>query len=114
MCVDGVQCENAPKTGIESVTCTCVQVMPDACEGLELPKKVQRFVTRACRYFAQAVDARPRKERRRLRQGARSLRRAVSAVTRAQLQGFSPECAADLAAFYRAVSDRAALLADQI
>jgi hypothetical protein len=71
-------------------------------------------VTRACRFFAQAVDAKPRKQRKRLRQGARALRRAIAVISRAQAQGFSPECAADLVTFYREAGDRAALLADEI
>jgi hypothetical protein len=114
VCVDGTTCDNTLKPGIASVTCTCEQVAPDTCEGLELPRKVQRYVTRACRFFAQAVDARPKKQRKRLRQGARALRRAIAAISRAQVHGFSPECAADLVSFYRQAGDRATLLAEEI
>jgi hypothetical protein len=74
---------------------------------------VQRYTTRACRLFDAAVDAPARKERRRLRQGARALRRAVAVVVRAQVRGLAPECAAALADQYRSAGDQAAFVATQ-
>ena len=103
-----------PLTGLDGITCTCAQAVPSACDGQQIAPKVQRLSTRACRLFAQAVDAPARRERRRLRQGARALQRALNAVVHAQLRGLAPECAAALADHYRQASDRAVLLADTI
>jgi hypothetical protein len=111
-CVGGV-CENAPKVGIESLTCTCDRVLPDQCVGVSLPKSLQRYTSRACRLFDAALEASPKKQRRRLRQGARALRRAASVVIRAQVRGVAPECAAALADQFRATGDQATFLASQ-
>lgn len=110
----GIGCDNAPVGGLDAVTCTCARVLPQACEGAALPPAVERLTTRACRFFSQALDTTPRRQRRRLRQGARALRRAVAVVTRAQLRGLAPECAAALVADYRDASDRASQAADRI
>jgi hypothetical protein len=112
VCTPGVGCENPPKLGLDSVTCTCDRALPDTCAGVALPTKVQRLSARACRFFSDAVDAKPGPRRRKLRQGARALRRAIAAVVRAQLKGLPPECASDLTQGYRDASERASLLAD--
>ncbi len=112
--MSGVGCENTPLTGLDAVTCTCPPVAPSICDGQAIPSAVQRYSARACRLFAQAVDAPPRRQRRRLRQGARALRRAVAIAVRAQIKGVAPECAAALAEQYGAASDRASSLAEQM
>jgi hypothetical protein len=79
-----------------------------------VPRAVARYTTRACRIFADVADAPIKRQRRRLRQGARALRRAVGVIVRAQLHGLAPECAAALAEQYRDASDRASVAADRI
>jgi hypothetical protein len=76
--------------------------------------KVQRTTTRACRLFSAAADSTPRRERRRLKLGARALRRAGAMIVRAQLRGLAPECAAALADQYQDAVDRASFAADQL
>jgi hypothetical protein len=61
-----------------------------------------------------AVDARPRKQLRRIRQAVRALRRAESAVVRAQTKGLAPECAAALSEEYRGTADLAGILLAQL
>jgi hypothetical protein len=112
-CLLGV-CENAEKTGLEAVTCTCERTQPDVCAGQALPKAVARYTTRACRLFSEVLDAPPRRQRRRLRQGARALKRAVAIVVHAQLRGLAPECAAALTDQYRDASERASVAADRL
>jgi hypothetical protein len=112
-CTAGV-CENVEKTGIDSVLCTCGQSLPDECVGTTLPKTVQRLSTRACRLFDAVTDAPARKQIRRLKQAARALLRAKSAVVRAQRRGLAPECAAVLAESYGTTSERAVGLAGQV
>jgi hypothetical protein len=107
-------CDNVPKVGLESVTCTCEQALPTVCAAEELPRSVKRNTTRACRLFSAAVTAKPRGQVRKLRQGARALQRAAAAVVRAQVRGLSPECAAALYDQYLSASDRAAAAANQI
>jgi hypothetical protein len=113
-CIPALGCENVPRTGLDAVTCTCARALPDICIGQTVPKRVQKFATRACRLFSQAVDAKPARQRRRLKRGAQSLRRAAAAVVHAQLRALAPECAAALADQFRDASDRAAFAADQI
>jgi hypothetical protein len=112
-CIAGV-CDNVLKTGLDAVTCTCDRTQPEVCADQSLPRSVARYTTRACRLFADALDATPRRQRRRLRQGARALRRATAAVVHAQRHGLAPECAAALAEQYRDASDRASIAADRI
>jgi hypothetical protein len=95
------------------LTCTCDRVLPDQCVGATLPKSLQRYTSRACRLFDAALEASPKKQRRRLRQGARALRRAASVVIRAQVRGLAPECAAALADQFRSTGDQATFLASQ-
>ena len=108
------ECDNVEKTGFDSLTCACGQTLPVACAGTELPKSVQRLTTRACRLFTTLDEAKAKKQVRRLKQAARALLRAESAVVRAQRRGLAPECAAVLADSYRVTSDRATSLAGQI
>ena len=112
-CVAGI-CESTDKTGLDAVTCTCDRPLAAVCVGQTIPRVIQKSTTRACRLFAAAVDAKPRRQRRELRQGARALRRAVSAAIRAQLRGLAPECAAALSEQYQDAADRASLAADQL
>ena len=102
------------KTGFDSLTCTCGQSLPDVCAAVQLPKSVQRLTTRACRLFSSVAEAKARKQVRRLKQAARALLRAESAVVRAQTRGLAPECAAALADTYRVTGERATNLAGQI
>jgi hypothetical protein len=102
-----------PKVGLASVTCTCDRVLPSVCAGDELPRSVKRNTTRACRLFGAAVNAKPRGQVRKLRQGARALKRAAAAVVRAQVRGLSPECAAALYDQYLSASDQASTVAAQ-
>jgi ribosomal protein L44E len=83
--------------------------VPAICAASTLPKSVQRYTSRSCRLFnvAATLENKPRARARRLRQGARALERAVSAVVRAQRRGLAPECAAALAEEYRATASRA-------
>ena len=113
VCTAGV-CDNVEKTGIDSLTCTCGQTLPEVCAGAQLPKSVQRLTTRACRLFTTLADAKAKKQARRLKQASRALLRAESAVVRAQRRGLAPECAAALAETYRATGDRATNIAGQI
>jgi hypothetical protein len=107
-------CDNSAKTGLDAVTCTCERTQPTICASQTIPRAVARYTTRACRLFGTVADAPSRRQRRRLKQGARALKRAVAIVVRAQLRGLSPECAAALADQYRDASDRASVAADQI
>jgi hypothetical protein len=112
-CLAGT-CDNAAKTGFDAITCTCERTQPVVCAGQSLPRAVTRYTTRACRLFSEVADAPPRRQRRRLRQGARALKRAIAVVVRAQVRGLAPECAAALAEQYRDASDRASIAADQL
>ena len=87
--------------------------MPAACAGLVVPANIQRYVTRACRLFDAAADAKPRAERRELRQGVRALHHAITAATRAQLKGLAPECAAALTQRYSDAVERVVVLQSQ-
>jgi len=113
VCTAGV-CDNLEKTGFDSLTCTCGQSLPEVCAGTQLPKSVQRLTTRACRLFTTLAEAKAKKQVRRLKQAARALLRAESAVVRAQRRGLAPECAAALADRYRVAGGRATSLAGQI
>jgi hypothetical protein len=111
VCTAGVGCEHFDKVGLASLTCTCERTLPAACATVaELPRSVLRYTNRACRLFTGAVDAKPRKLARRIKQAVRALRRAESAVVRAQTRGLAPECAAALAEQYRGTADRAAVI----
>ena len=113
VCTEGV-CDNVEKTGFDSLTCSCGQTLPVVCAGTEIPKSVQRLTTRACRLFDTIADAKVKKQIRHLKQAARALLRAESAIVRAQRRGLAPECAAALAESYRATGERATTIAGQI
>jgi hypothetical protein len=106
-------CDNAPKRGLEAVTCTCDRTQPEVCAGESVTRGVTRNATRACRLFSEALDAPPRRQRRRLKQGVKALRRASALAVRAQLRGLSPECAAALAEQFADASERASAAASQ-
>jgi hypothetical protein len=110
VCTTAIGCEHAEKVGLASLTCTCERTLPLVCVGEPLPRSVQRYATRACRLFNSAIDARPKKQARRLKQAVRALRRAESAVVRAQTKGVAPECAAALAAEYRGTAEHTAAI----
>ena len=114
LCFPGVGCEHADKTGVAAVTCTCERELPAECADQAIPKRIQNYRIRACRLFSQALQGKPGRQRHRLKQGAKGLRRGISAVVQAQLRGLAPECAAALADQFRDASDRATLAADQI
>jgi hypothetical protein len=113
ICVDGV-CDNVPEPGIDFVVCSCSQPVPVVCADQTIPNRVERFAARACHLFSSALDAPAFRQRRRLRSGARALRRAVTILVRPQVRGLTPECASALADTLQTVSDRATNLADTL
>jgi hypothetical protein len=112
-CVAGI-CDNAPKLGLDAVTCTCERIQPTVCASESIPRGVTRNATRACRLFSAAVDSTPKRQRRRLKQGAKALRRAAAIAVRAQVRGLSPECAAALTNQFEDATERATIAASQI
>jgi hypothetical protein len=105
-CVPGLGCVSTPRSGLESVTCTCLRGDPPDCPAL--PSRIARTRRRACELVATAgATARPAAAAKRLRKGARALAATMVSVRRASDKGtISRGCAEALTDALRDTRDR--------
>jgi hypothetical protein len=97
-------------TGIDGVRCACQRLLPPSCTGLLIPSRVGVLATKACSLFDKATEA--RSQVRRLKRGARLLRRAAIVVGRAGSEDrLARDCAAALEQWLNEARERAERLA---
>jgi hypothetical protein len=93
-CGDDGRCEHRSLTGLPGATCVCTRRPPGACSGAQLPKRLTKKETRACKLLSRAATGtKPRRVGKLLKKAGRAWEAATRAATKPRaVKGIPPTC----------------------
>lgn len=115
VCGPGQRCAAAASTGFESLACVCRRPTPAACRAKDLPRRLSRRATRACKLVGRAQKAKPAKQRRLvIAAGRRFAAARRAALSRASQRQLGDDCQNAMATSFEDASGRASQLGREL